>query len=242
VTGKTVLLGLTVAAIGGIAAVALWCPCCHKDAQARATTATAPERPTNAGPLPVPSPFPSLAGIPVAPGAALADSAAGPPRPLMTIDQAPEEPPPPGAEVTYAPSENPPPLAPAGSISEISSPFKTPEEKRIYEERQKQDWEEKKTRELGMIVELLTRELGLSAMQTERLRGILEEESKRRIAVVDDLTEGRIDQNQFRDRVDASLKQGRNELASLFSPEQYAKYQTLEPRRQALNDKTITGH
>lgn len=239
-TGKKLLLGVSVAAIGGIAAVALWCPCCHKEARERTTAAAArTERPSSA-PLPIPSP--PTSGAPVAAIAAPGGGAAGPPRPMLTIDQAPEEPPPPGVDVTYAPSENPPPLAPAGSISEIGNPFKTPEERRIFEERQRRDWEEKKARELGLIVELLTRELGLSAMQTERLRGILQEESKRRIEIVTDLTEGRIDQNQFRDRVDASLKQGRSELASLFSPEQLAKYETLEPRRQALNDKTITGH
>ncbi|MEK7867143.1 MAG: hypothetical protein AAB434_10710 [Planctomycetota bacterium] len=239
--GKTALLGLGVAAIGGIAAVALWCPCCHKDAEGRPQATATTDRTSGAAPLPVPTPLPTLAALPAADGAAPADGAAGPPRPMMTIDEAPEEPPPPGVDVTYAPSENPPPLAPAGSISAISDPFKTPEERRVFEERQRQDWEEKKARELGLIVELLTRDLGLTAMQTERLRGILQEESKRRIEIVTDLTEGRIDQNQFRDRVDASLKQGRGELASLFSPEQYAKYQTMEPRRQALNDKTITG-
>lgn len=239
---RSALTGLGVAAILGVAAVALFCPC-HREGTPQRTVATPNEGDaTGTRPLPIPVPLPSVAGVPSLPGAPLADTTAGPPRPMLTIDEAPEEPPPPGVDVTYAPSEHPPPLPPAGSITEIGRPFKTPEEKRAFEERERLAWEEKKARELNLIVEFLTRELSLSAMQTQGLRRILEEESKRRIAVVTDLTEGRITQAEFRDRVDASLKQGRSELAALFSPEQFAKYQTLEPRRQVLNDKTITGH
>ncbi len=239
-SAKHYLLGTAVAATLGVAAVLHFCPCRGNDARDRATETTAPAAPSTTAALPVPSPFPSVAGAPALPvGGA---QAPGPQGPVLTIDQAPEDPPPPGVDVTYAPSPNPPPLAPAGSESAIYEPWKSPEEKKAYEERERLAWEERKSRELELVLEFLTQELSLTAMQAQRLRGILEDESRRRIAIVTDLTEKRISQAEFEDRVDASLQKGRAELASLFSPDQMSKYQTLKPRRQVLNDKTITGH
>lgn len=238
------LAGMAVAAVLGAAVVAYTRQGGHEATTPRAmatSTAPVPASPS-ALPAPVPSSTLALAAPSPVPAVFGGDRATGPSRAELTIDQAPEDPPPHGVDVTYAPSPNPPPLAPAGSETQIWEQFKSPEEKAAWEERERRAWEEKKTRELGLIVELLTRELGLTAMQTEGLRGILEAESKRRIEIATDLTEKRIGQSEFRDRVDASLAQGRRELQTLLSPDQYAKYQTLDPRRQALNDKTITGH
>lgn len=241
---RSFLAGVAVSAVLGAAVVAFLRPC--HDAPARSSPTSTSETQSTRASLPAPSPLAMGVGAPgvpvLAPIGPLDAGPAGPARPMLTIDQAPEDPPPPGVEVTYPPSPNPPPLAPAGSETQIWEQFNSPEERAAWEEREKRAWEAKKARELELIVELLTRELNLTAMQAQGLRGILEAESKRRIEVATDLTERRIGQAEFRDRVDASLAQGRSELQSLLSAEQYAKYQTLDPRRQALNDKTITGH
>lgn len=190
---------------------------------------------------------PGRDGAAVAAGAAAGPAAAGPPPNapagrIPTIDEAPEEPPRGDGDVTYAPSEHPKPLAPAGSISVVNYPFKTEAEARAYEEAQRKYWEERKARELEGMLVFLKRELGLTDVQHDRLRQLLLEESRQRIQVVEDLTNQRISQTEFRERVDRILGAAREQMALILTPEQNAKYQTLEPRRQVLNDRTIMGH
>ncbi|MBI5366381.1 MAG: hypothetical protein HZA54_05055, partial [Planctomycetes bacterium] len=161
---------------------------------------------------------------------------------IPTIEEGPDEAPPPGAEVTFAPSEHPPELPPAGSISVIHDPYKDPAERAAYEAEQKRIWEERKARELEGMLVYLGKELELADVQKDKLRAVLTEESRRRIEVVEDITAQRITEGEFRTRVDRIRAEAREQLALIFTEPQFAKYKTLKPKHQVLNDQTIQGH
>ena len=129
-----------------------------------------------------------------------------------------------------------------GEIVELNYEFKSDASRREYEADQKARWEARKADEIVRVADYLADELKLDAHQSDRLRRLLQDESQRRIAVVTDLVEGRIDQTDFRRRVDAIRETARRELDTIFTPEQLAHYQTLAPRKKVLLDSTIQGH
>lgn len=128
-----------------------------------------------------------------------------------------------------------------GAIVELNYEFANETSRQEFEADQKARWEARKAVEIARVSEFLTRELALDSTQSARLRDLLHDESQRRVAVVDDLTAGRIDQTRFRRQVDSIRAEAAQELQSLFTAEQLAHYRTLEPRKQVLLDGSITG-
>ncbi len=178
---------------------------------------------------------PSGANPPVAPGPTPGGTAGSPASPRTGALRDPDAA---GAEPEDLGARD---LAP-GEIVELNYEFKSEESRRHFESDQKARWEARKAQEIVRVSEYLAQELKLDGGQADRLRRLLEEESRRRVDVVTDLVEGRIDQTDFRRRVDSIRESARRELDSLLTPEQLAHYKTLSPRKKVLLDSTIQGH
>ncbi len=128
-----------------------------------------------------------------------------------------------------------------GEIVELNYEFADAQQRREHELDQKARWEKRKAAEIEQVSGYLARELKLDSLQASRLQTLLIDESSRRVVLVTDMTEGRIDQVAFRRRVDEIRETARRELDGLFTPEQMAQYKTLEPRKQVLLEGTISG-
>lgn len=110
----------------------------------------------------------------------------------------------------------------------------SPEETAAKEEARKKRWEERKAIEREKSVEYLAQELRLTDYQKADLLALLEERDRQRVELVEKAIKESISEWQFEQQVAKIRADSEAALQQIFTPDQYAQHQTLNPRLQVL--------
>ncbi len=108
----------------------------------------------------------------------------------------------------------------------------------VRDAERRRSWEDRLAREREIKLRALQEKVGITPAQAAQLEVILVEEARVRGDLVEQLTAGAIAPSTFDARVQENVKQARQQLARLLTPQQLQAYEELSPREQVLRDET----